>query len=191
VHALESVFSSFARILKERLAAPALKGDFNKLSEDTICFFFAAALLEAGFAAHLIEMEVWHPFFAEQKKWATIDIRVLSPEEPIWIEVKFDKRCSNTKCGLLLNDLFRLALLKGYGVALMIYVAPLNVEKVLREHLWDDGITSLNLDTLHEDVKKPLKTLQEFGDIKVLTKRVCREEVGELVCLLYEINTRS
>jgi hypothetical protein len=186
------IFKSFVHILNERLSNPALEEGFRELSEDTICFFLAAAFLQAGVGAHSIEMEVPHPVFDKQS-WTMVDVRVFSPEGPIWIEVKFDKTVAKNKFGHLLNDICRLALLNSSGVALMLYVAPKGVEETLQKYLPDNGTTPLDLDTLDKHVKKPLKmmVLQKIEGIRVIAKRVSREEVGSLVCLLYEVSALS
>lgn len=189
---IKPIFKSFVYILNERLANPALGEDFRKLSEDTICFFLAAAFVEAGIGAHSIEMEIPHPRFDKQS-WTMVDIRVVCSEGPVWIEVKFDKRVAKNKFGHLLNDICRLAFLNEDGAAVMLYVAPKGVEERLQKYLPDDGTTPLDLDTLDDDVKKSLKVmvLQKIAGTKVFAKLVSREEVGSLVCLLYEVRAQS
>ncbi len=187
------IFKSFVDTLNERLAYTALDG-FRKISEDTICFYFAAALLKAGVSAHCIEMEVQHPTLGDQS-YTVVDVRVAFREVPtIWIEVKFDKKFSKTKVGYVLNDLCRLgSLFKDRCTALMLYVAPREAEKELQKYLPNDGATPLVLDRLDEVVKKPLnmKVLQKIERANIHLNRIGGEEVGPLICLLYEVSTKS
>ncbi len=198
---LEPIFKSLVQALGERLSGLEREGKtFKTLSEDTICFSLAAGFMQEGLPAHSIEMEVRHPILAKESETA-VDIRVLTPQGPIWIEVKFDKAVSgfNTHLGNLLNDLCRLALIQE-GTALMLYISP----KEMAEQLADFNRQVLGMDAnpialdealfkkLPPYARKRLKELviEKLDGTKVFTKYCGPEPIHSLVCLLYEVRSR-
>jgi hypothetical protein len=131
--------------------------------------------------------------FRKQGRHVAVRYTLCQLEGPLWIEVKFDKAVSKSKCGHLLNDICRLALLNERGVALMLYVAPREAAETLQRYLPDDGTTSLDLDTLDKNVKRPLKmmVLEKIAGTKILAKRISQEEAGRLICVLYEVSSKA
>jgi hypothetical protein len=162
----EAIFGSFVATLDEYVALRELKEDPLKLlSEDTICFFLAASFLQHGVRAHSIEMEVRHPILAPKSETA-VDVCVRRPDSPTWIEVKLDKTslAFNTHFGNLLNDVFRLALIRE-GTSLMLYVTA--KEMLARLESYDRRFLGIEpfcldgafLEKLPPDAKKRLNVI--------------------------------
>jgi hypothetical protein len=174
--------------------------DIKLLSEDTVCFFLAAAFLQDQVSPSSIEMEVHHPTLPPES-YSAVDVCVHHPDGDIWIEVKLDKTAPgfHTHLGYFLNDICRLALIRE-GKSFMLYVAANGMVDRLQK--WDSrfvGTDPIFLDAsffgkLHMDTKKRIKekVRADLNDGAITSVRLVNSPEGHTpVCLLYEINAHG
>lgn len=133
------IFRSFANILRKRMEDASRKDE--PLSEDTVCFYIAAAYVQAGRDAQTIEMEVPHPALRKPKGMQkAVDILVCRGEGLVWIEVKFDREPPSgasmnetNRFGKLINDMLRAAIIP-QGERLVIYLTTATMDSYLRNN---------------------------------------------------------
>lgn len=124
-----AVWEHVASTLRSHRAA----GLAGLLTEDTVRFALAQALLEAGVAAEDLRVEWPHPVLAKSR----IDLVVGRPDPSVLIELKFPREPNETNAawtqalGEVLKDYYRLAVVPGHVTRLFVLAESARLRRYL------------------------------------------------------------